>query len=44
MMTWQKTVGGEVFAVCNACGRAYNMASEWDVANLDWHECQKEAN
>lgn len=41
-MRWHKTSHGEVLAVCEKCGRAYDMASEWDRANLEWHICQKQ--
>ena len=40
-MKWHKSESGVVSATCELCGRIYEMTSEWDTANLDWHECQK---
>lgn len=40
-MKFTKTESGEAFATCLNCGRLYDLNSEWDVANLDWHECIK---
>jgi len=40
-MKWHKSESGVVSATCEYCGRTYEMTSSWDVANLDWHECQK---
>ena len=35
---WRKDDSGKVEFVCGDCGRVYDMDSEWDRANLDWHE------
>lgn len=42
MFTWQRTENGETSAICTTCGRIYSMSSEWDRANLDWHEHERE--
>lgn len=39
-MRWNKSESGELVACCEVCARSYSMNSEWDIANLDWHECQ----
>jgi len=40
-MRFTKSESGAVTATCQFCGKAYEMDSAWDVANLDWHECIK---
>jgi hypothetical protein len=40
-MKWVKSESGVVAAICANCGRYYEMNSEWDRANLEWHLCQK---
>jgi len=41
MFKWQKSEYGAEVAICQNCGRIYDMSSEWDRANIEWHECQK---
>ena len=40
-MRFSKSESGAVTATCQDCGRIFEMSSEWDVANLDWHQCAK---
>ena len=40
-MRYHKSESGNVIAICENCDRWYNLSNEWDVANLDWHECEK---
>lgn len=40
MFTWRKDSSGEVSATCT-CGAVYYMTSEWDKANMNWHDCGK---
>lgn len=41
-MRFQKDLDdGTVTATCEKCGKVYDMTSEWDKANLDWHGCSK---
>ncbi len=36
---WHRT---EYEMTCLICGRVYSLTSEWDRANIDWHEHDKE--
>ena len=40
-MKWFKSESGLLIAACEKCGGYYEMGNEWDMANLDWHLCQK---
>jgi len=36
---WQRN---EYDMTCTTCGAVYSYASPWDMANVDWHEHDKE--
>ena len=36
---WRKDNAEAVEAVCSNCGHIFSQASEWDMANLDSHDC-----
>jgi hypothetical protein len=39
MSMWKRN---EHDMTCLVCGAVYSYASEWDMANVDWHEHDKE--
>ena len=40
-MKWNKSESGVISAICEYCSRTYEMDNDWDIANLDWHQCQE---
>lgn len=36
---WRRYESGVWEFICEKCGRVYDMTSEWDRVNLEFHEC-----
>jgi len=40
-MLFNKDESGLITATCEICGVWFDLSSEWDRTNLDWHEHEK---